>query len=317
MRPLPLAAALLAALVLPASAGAIVGGQPATRSYPHMGALLYDGSFTCGSSLVAPDYVLTAAHCVTEQDDSVTPAGKLKVQLGSPDRTRPAETLAVTQVTREPDYDTGTATYDLALLKLERPARETPIRIADAGEKAMWAPGSRATVAGWGVQFWPDPGLTVSDQLREVDVPVQSDADCEAYATTVDYDAKTELCAGETTGGKDACQGDSGGPLMHIGSGNVLTLIGVVSQGMGCGLPTQYGVYARVGEGPLRAWLDSALPRPAPAALQAPASAPAAPKAKAKPKAKHKKRKHKKRKHKKRKHKKRKHKRKKRQHRRR
>src|SRR5690349_5556585 len=128
MRPLPLAAALVAALALPASASAIVGGQPARRPYSHMGALLYDGSFICGSSLVAPQYVLTAAHCVTEKDDSVTPAAKLKVQLGSHQLSKPGETLAVTQVTREPDYDTNTFTYDLALLKLERPARETPIR---------------------------------------------------------------------------------------------------------------------------------------------------------------------------------------------
>ena len=300
MRPLPLAAALVVALMLPASAGAIVGGQPATRPYPAMGALLYDDSFTCGSSLVAPEYVLTAAHCITEQDGSVTPADKLKVQLGSPDRSKPAETFAVTQVTREPDFDTTAATSDLALLKLERAAHETPIRIADAGDRSMWAGGAQARVIGWGVQFWPDPGLTLSDQLREVDVHVQSDDDCQSYALGA-YDAKTQLCAGEMSGGKDACQGDSGGPLMHV-AGDTLTLIGVVSQGTGCGLPTQYGVYARVGEGSLRAWLDSVVPKPA--AFQAPSSAPAAaPKAKAKPKAKHKKKKHKRKKHKRRGHK--------------
>src|SRR3954464_11212151 len=101
MRLLPLAA-VLTALALPASAGAIVGGQPATRSYSHMGALLADGSFTCGSSLVAPDLVLTAAHCVTDDKGDVVDAKTLKVQLGSHQRSKPGETLALTAVTREP-----------------------------------------------------------------------------------------------------------------------------------------------------------------------------------------------------------------------
>jgi secreted trypsin-like serine protease len=174
-----------------------------------------------------------------------------------------------------------------------------PIDIAEAAQKALWAPGARATVTGWGTQFWPDAAaLTVSDDLREVEVPVQSDADCANYAVMVTYDPRTMLCAGEQTGGKDACNGDSGGPLMSIGAGGAQTLVGVVSQGTGCGYPTQYGVYARVGEGPLRAWLDAVLPRPAPAVAQAASAAPkpaATPKAKAKAtpkrKAKHKKKK--------------------------
>jgi secreted trypsin-like serine protease len=76
-----------------------------------------------------------------------------------------------------------------------------------------------------------------------------------------------------------------------------MTLIGVVSRGTGCGYPTQYGVYARVGEGPLRDWLEGYLPKPAPAQTAIVGAAPAA---KAKPKAKPKPKKHK-RKHKKRK----------------
>src|SRR4051794_10555635 len=195
MRLLVLVAALVA-LALPATAGAIVGGQPATRTYSHMGALLYDDSFTCGSSLVAPDLVLTAAHCVTEKDGTVTAPSKLKVQLGSPKLSKPGETLAVTAVTREPDYDDATASYDLALLKLERPAHETPIRVAEGGERGLWAAGVKETVIGWGTQFWPDMvGLTVSDDLREVQVPVQADDACAQYAAMVDYDPKTMLCA--------------------------------------------------------------------------------------------------------------------------
>jgi transmembrane protease serine 9 len=83
----------------------------------------------------------------------------------------------------------------------------------------------------------------------------------------------------------DTCQGDSGGPLMVGDGAGGLLQVGVVSFGTGCGYPTQYGVYARVGDGPLHAWLASQLPAP-PVSAQAASSTPAAgaPAAAAKPK---------------------------------
>lgn len=59
------------------------------------------------------------------------------------------------------------------------------------------------------------------------------------------------LCAGYTSGGKDACQGDSGGPLV---SGS--TQVGIVSWGRGCAAANYPGVYASVAS--LRSWIQSA-----------------------------------------------------------
>lgn len=82
-------------------------------------------------------------------------------------------------------------------------------------------------------------------------IPVVSNDQCKQnyanFKTTV-IDNRV-LCAGYTTGGKDACQGDSGGPLMwgNFQNGNLMFyLIGVVSYGYKCAEPGYPGVYTRV-----------------------------------------------------------------------
>ena len=109
-------------------------------------------------------------------------------------------------------------------------------------------------MTGWGGRVFTgiDGG---SDQLEEVQVPVQQDTACDrTYSVTLGYDAATMLCAGDVTGGRDACQGDSGGPLTAL-DGSTPVLVGVVSFGLGCAFPTQYGVYARIGAPALADWI--------------------------------------------------------------
>ena len=53
------------------------------------------------------------------------------------------------------------------------------------------------------------------------------------------------ICAGSPNGGIDSCQGDSGGPFICTGANGQAVLTGVVSFGVGCGLATHSGVYAR------------------------------------------------------------------------
>src|SRR3954453_14906594 len=132
-----------------------------------------------------------------------------------------AEDHAVSQVVVDSDYLVTNGTgNDVTLLKLDRPAAVAPVRIAAAGERHIWDPGTKATIAGFGLtsQDASQPPPT----MMRAQVPIQSDGDCAraypnglgAAANGGSFDPKSMLCAGYPQGGTDTCQGDSGGPLL-------------------------------------------------------------------------------------------------------
>jgi hypothetical protein len=186
---------------------------------------------------------------------------------------------AVDGVLLSPLWDSTRTTGDAALLHLSSPAAQTPLPVIGDATLTAVAPGASARVLGWGVTDPANPGL--SSELQQVDVPIVDDARCANAYGAVLFDRRTMLCAGLAEGGKDSCQGDSGGPLMvdtDPGDAVAWQLAGIVSFGDGCAQPGAYGVYTRLTNATLRAWIARAV---APAAGQAtgtgtPAPTPAA-----------------------------------------
>jgi secreted trypsin-like serine protease len=199
----------------------------------------------CGGTLIDNRFVVTAAHCVTEDDDSVTPRQDIHVLTGT-------QSLAVggggtrrlvDRIVRHPRYNSNTTDFDIAVIKLRTATTGKKPRLLAAAEEAdlAWT-NDRSIVTGWGSL---SSGGSYPTELRQVQVPIVSRGNCNDTNSYNGAITTRMICAGET--GKDSCQGDSGGPLIvRDAEGRYQVLAGVVSWGTGCALANKYGVYSRI-----------------------------------------------------------------------
>jgi secreted trypsin-like serine protease len=219
----------------------IVGGTPMPKGkYPFMAFLQISGTdgntYNCGGTLIDPDSVLTAAHCLVDPT-----AQKVDLIVGRTDlRQNQGQVRLATTVYIHPNYNPQRiGAYDAAVLKLDRAVTGIkPINLATASQNDLETPGRLLTVAGWGLT---SDGGAPSVRMLGVSLPVVSDSTAKRAYTSA-YFPSLMVAAGAN--GKSACHGDSGGPLFNPGPTS--TQVGIVSFGRVCGDPGSPGVYTEV-----------------------------------------------------------------------
>ncbi|XP_068744392.1 CUB and peptidase domain-containing protein 1-like [Montipora capricornis] len=229
--------------VRPTSGARIVGGKETQKnSIPWQAMLRTDYAQFCGGSLIHPQWVLTAAHCVVGETTK-----SFKIWLGAHRREVKEDTTQefnVIQIVKHENYSSRTMENDMALIKLDRPAILGPgVGLVCLGDDKYHLPlddlTNQCLISGWGTLRY---GGSQPDKLQEVTVPLVSPSECKkAYGSM----HSSMLCAGFKEGGMDSCQGDSGGPLVCQYSGKHF-LEGATSFGNGCAAPNSYGVYSKV-----------------------------------------------------------------------
>ncbi|HCH64536.1 MAG: hypothetical protein CL927_13085 [Deltaproteobacteria bacterium] len=238
----------------------IINGEDAARDdYPMTGGILLSAwiessfgsgdlqTFICSSTLIAPDVVLTAAHCVDIEmlEYSVTFGfGTLEdvEQVWSRDadfsmydgsvanQPWPDDAVGVTRTVYPAGWDafaleTGIAdNQDIALMFLSEPVLDVrPAILPSAAEGASLSEGLEVAVVGWGQQShvsgWGSPPAG-SYMIKQQGMSFVSEL------------GEPEFKVGEIEGDVRKCHGDSGGPsFAWVGtdSEEVMRLVGVTS----------------------------------------------------------------------------------------
>ncbi|XP_050312699.1 phenoloxidase-activating factor 1-like isoform X2 [Anthonomus grandis grandis] len=241
--------------------GRIVGGtEAALGEYPWMARIIHKNiygqkSYGCAGFLIHAKYVLTAAHCIHSEFSKVR-GDPYSVLLGEHNTTTkidcspggtfcadPVQTSRISNIVVHKEYQQSSKNHhhDIALIHLRK-----AIKLTDFVQPICLQTNNELNVKKYYISGWGKTETSESSPVKlKVDLVPFDKQECQEKFDMLNLEIdNTQICAGGEKL-KDSCNGDSGGPLMTFNGTNYFAS-GLVSYGIGCGMPGWPGIYTSI-----------------------------------------------------------------------
>ncbi|XP_065366140.1 lectizyme-like [Calliphora vicina] len=220
----------------------IMGHDAVPHSAPYIVSLRASAnhSHSCGGTIIAKDWILTAAHCIRN------PIG-ISVVAGLHERTildEKSQSRVVDWGKIHEKYTGGVGPYDIAILHLSEPLQYNQYVQPASLPAVEEIHSGKVHLYGWGLTKADNVGAKI---LQTVETEILEYNACKATLTENAPIHETNLCSHTLNTSIAACSNDSGGPLVIEHEGAPSELVGIVSWGyIPCGLAKLPSIYVRV-----------------------------------------------------------------------